>query len=248
MNIVGDLGLQSFCLRGFKDNKEAISRLKECGVSSIELCNVHVDFADKASSQSVIDQYRQAGVTVVSTGVNGLANNEEKERPYFEFLKKAGVKTMSIDFDIDTIPDCFRTAEKLSEEYDVRLGIHNHGGHHWLGSVEALSYVMKNTSERIGLVLDTGWCIDSGEDPNRMAKAFSDRLYGIHYKDFVYTRERKHRDVVVGTGILDLPAFTATLDEVGFNGFAVIEYEGDVDNPVPALTECVAAIRAVGAE
>jgi hypothetical protein len=30
----------------------------------------------------------------------------------------------------------------------------------------------------------------------------------------------------------------------GFDGCVVLEYEGDVENPVPALRKCVQAVRA----
>jgi len=52
------------------------------------------------------------------------------------------------------------------------------------------------------------------------------------------------QDVVVGTGNLDVKAFIDALDADHFDGAAVIEYEADPENPVPALTECVNAIRA----
>ena len=70
-------------------------------------------------------------------------------------------------------------------------------------------------------------------------------LCGVHVKDFVFDRAARPEDVVVGTGNLDLPAFQQKLTEVGFTGPAILEYEGDVDDPVPALTECVAAIRGI---
>ena len=156
MKINGGLGLQSFCLRGYKSTAEVIARLKECGLASIELWGGHADFADAAGYDAIVEQYEHAGVAIVSTGANTLANNEEKERDYFKFARRAGSKLMTVNFDMNTLPDCFRTAEKLAEEFDMRLGIHNHGGHHWLGSVQALSYVLGNTSKRIGLTLDTG--------------------------------------------------------------------------------------------
>jgi len=42
-----------------------------------------------------------------------------------------------------------------------------------------------------------------------------------------------------------LPAFVAALEETGFDGMAVIEYEADPENPVPALTDCVNQMRAL---
>jgi sugar phosphate isomerase/epimerase len=49
--------------------------------------------------------------------------------------------------------------------------------------------------------------------------------------------------VVVGTGNLDLPGLFKALGKGGFKGQLILEYEGDAKNPVPALKECVAAVR-----
>ncbi|MBI3945366.1 MAG: sugar phosphate isomerase/epimerase [Armatimonadetes bacterium] len=243
MNIVQELGIQSFCFRGSPTNAEVIERLKACGVAKIELSGRHVDFTDESSFAGVIQLYRDAGVEIVSIGCQQLANDPEKEEKYFRFVKQAGARFMSVNFDIATVPDAYRTAERLAEKYDVRLGIHNHGGWHWLGNRTMLAHVFGQTSERIGLCLDTAWAIDSRHDPVKMAREFGSRLYGVHLKDFIYHRDRTPEDVVVGTGILDLPGLLKAMEEVGFAGYVVLEYEGDVDNPVPALRDCVAAVR-----
>ena len=47
----------------------------------------------------------------------------------------------------------------------------------------------------------------------------------------------------IGTGNLDLPKFMGALKKINFTGPLVIEYEGDIENPVPALKECVAALK-----
>jgi len=72
---------------------------------------------------------------------------------------------------------------------------------------------------------------------------FGTRVHGVHYKDFVFGEDASYRDVIVGTGNLNLPAFVAALEKVGFDGMAVIEYEGEPDNPLPALKECVNKMR-----
>ena len=77
-------------------------------------------------------------------------------------------------------------------------------------------------------------------------KKFSGKIYGIHYKDFIFERNGQWKDVIVGEGNLDLPAFTAALKETGFDGMEVIEYEANAENPIPALTRCVEAIRTKG--
>ncbi len=244
MQVQKGVGIQSFCFRGFSDNDAVATKLKQCGVSTIELCSVHVDFSNPDSFSGVIDAYRNAGVSIVSIGVNMLRGDEEAERHYFEFLKAAGAGFMSVTFDVASAPLCYRVAERLAEEYDVLLAIHNHGGRDWLGSAAMLGHVLATTSDRIGVCLDTAWALDSGEDPIALADRIGGRLYGVHFKDFVFGRDRKPEDVVVGTGNLDLPALAKIMEKHRFNGFAVIEYEGDVDDPVPALAECVAAVAA----
>ena len=62
-------------------------------------------------------------------------------------------------------------------------------------------------------------------------KRFSGRIYGVHYKDFVFARDGMWEDVVVGTGNLDVAAFVTALNEDGFDGFAVIEYEANAADP-----------------
>ena len=64
-----------------------------------------------------------------------------------------------------------------------------------------------------------------------------------HYKDFTFNPNGEWNDVIVGEGALDLPGLVDALQENGFNGVALLEYEGDVENPVPALTKCVSRMR-----
>ena len=219
--------------------------LKSCGVNVLELCAIHVDFNDERKSAAVLDSYQHNGVRITAIGVEGFADDPAKEKKRFEFAKRAGAKTISATFAIDSVPKSYRTAEKLADQYDINLGIHNHGGYDWLGSRTALRHVFKNTSPRIGLCLDTAWALQAGVDPIAMAEEFGERLHGVHIKDFIFDRAGKHKDVVVGTGNLDLKKLLAVMKKGKFNGSFIIEYEGDMNNPVPALKKCVAAVRKV---
>ena len=243
MNVKKELGIQSYCFRGIKDNAKVAQLLKKCGVNVIELCAVHVDFNGERKSAKVLETYQSHGVHISAIGVERFSDNVSAERKRFEFARRAGAVTISADFAVDSVPGSFKAAAKLADKYDINLGIHNHGGYHWLGSRQMLRHIFKNTSPRIGLCLDTAWAIDGGEDPVVMAEEFGDRLHGVHIKDFAYTRDRKRHDVVVGTCTLNLPKFMATLKKVKFKGSLIIEYEGDISNPVPALKKCVAAVN-----
>jgi sugar phosphate isomerase/epimerase len=245
MDMASKLGVQSYCYRGIKDLAGLIAAVKATGVDRIELCGVHTDFAQCDQHAGVVEQLRKGGIKIVSIGVNGISADEAKARPSFDFLRAAGTKHMSISLDINAQPACFRVAEKLAEEYDVQLGIHNHGGYDWLGSQAALAWVFKQTSPRIGLSLDTAWAMQTGRDPLGFVEQFGSRLSLLHIKDFIFDRAGRWQDVVAGTGNLDLTKLQAALDKVGFAGDAIIEYEGDVDNPVPALQACVKAVRSL---
>ena len=246
MNKTLNLGVQSYSFRGFKRNEEVVNLVKQCGLTKIELCAAHVDFTEPEAFDRIINIYKKGGVSIFSIGVQSFRNDEATEIKFFEFAKKAGAKVIAADFAVDSVPASFRTAERLADKYDIKIAIHNHGGRHWLGSCTMLQNVFSNTSEGIGLCLDTAWALDSGEDPIAMAKLFSKRLYGIHIKDFVFNRDRKPEDVIVGQGNLELENFLRLLREINFKGPAALEYEGDVDNPVPAVKQCVAAVRENG--
>jgi inosose dehydratase len=237
------LSVQSFCFRDFKDNHETAGLVKEIGLSAIEICGIHCDFGDQSGHQSCIDTYSRAGVRIASIGVNGLSSREAN-KPFFEFAKKAGLKVMSVNFSLDDrIEDSLKTADAMAEEYGIDLGIHNHGGHHWLGNNDSLAWVFSKTSRRVGLCLDTAWALDARMDPIKTIRTFGDRLHVVHLKDFVFNRDRTQEDVIVGTGNIDLGETRQALKEVGFEGEAIIEYEGDRANPVPSLRECVIKIR-----
>ena len=153
---------------------------------------------------------------------------------------------MSVNFKPDTSPASWKTAERLAEEYDVYLGIHNHGGRHWLGSTEILNHVYSKIQEAASDSASTLLGLSTREKtPSKMAERYSDRLYGVHIKDFVFDRARNPEDVVVGQGSLNLPKLVELISVNETVQMTVLEYEGDVSNPVPALKECVEAVHAL---
>jgi len=239
-----ELGVQSYCLRGIHDNDKVAEAVKRCGLRRIEVCAVHTGFDDPEAFADLAGLYRKAGVPIVSIGVNRIDTDRAKAEQLFACAKAAGLERMSVDFPLDGIDEALAIADELSETHGVALGIHNHGGRHWLGSTTALRWVFGKTSARIGLSLDTAWALDSREDPIKMIEEFGERLHLIHIKDFVFGRDRTPEDVIVGTGNLSLIELDRALSGVGFAGEAILEYEGDVDNPIPALRECVSAVGA----
>ncbi len=249
--IIESLGVQSYCYNGIKDNVEVAKLILKSGINRIELCCVHIDFLDQATHQPVIDIYKAAGISIPSIGVQRIDLPEAEQRMSLEFAKAAGAKVLAVNFMPSATNEQLDLAFGLAKEYDIRYGIHNHGGYHWLGNTEILDWIFSEAKRRgdtrLGLCLDTAWALDAKQDPVAMADRFADRLWGIHIKDFIFDRARKQTDVIVGEGNLDLPAFIKTVEKNGFDGSCVLEYEGDPTNPEPTLTQCVEAVRQASA-
>ncbi len=244
-----DFGVQSFCFRSFKDNTEVAAMVRDLGLDKIEICGIHSDaFKDLGLWRDVVAIYHDAGVQVVSIGVQGFSGDEETERRWFECAKAAGAGHIAAHFGVRNFQTVVPATAKLAEEYGIKIAIHCHGGYSFGGQPDVLAHLLELGGESIGICLDTAWCMQIGPrqgNPAQWVKRFSGRIYGVHYKDFVFAPNGAWEDVVVGTGALDLPAFVKALDDDNFDGYAVLEYEADPNNPVPALSECVQAVRAV---
>jgi len=242
-----DFGVQSYCFRNFKDNADVARKVRELGLNKIELCGVHANFNDVEGFKKIVEIYKAAGVQIVSLGVQTFTGDEAKERDWFKCAVAAGAKYISAHFRVDSFTTAVPLAAKLGAEYGIKLAIHCHGGYMFGGSPDVISHLLALGGPQIGLNIDTAWCMQIGPNqgkPIEWAEKFKERLYGVHYKDFTFEPSGKWNDVVVGTGNLNLPAFVAKLNEVKFDGFAVIEYEADPDAPMAALKKCVDAMRA----
>ncbi|WP_269537598.1 sugar phosphate isomerase/epimerase family protein [Cerasicoccus fimbriatus] len=241
-----NFGVQSYCFRNTKDNAAVAAKVKEIGLSKIEICGIHADFNDPESFKEVVQTYNDAGVSICSIGVETFVGCDD-ERKKFECAAAAGAKHISAHFRIDSFMQAVPKVRQWSEEFGIRVGIHCHGGYMFGGSPDVLEYLIKLGGPQIGLCIDTAWCMQIGPNqgkPIQWAEKFAGHIYGVHYKDFTFGKDGKWTDVVVGTGNLDLPGFVKALENGGFEGMTVIEYEGDPEDPVPALKDCVASMRA----
>ena len=240
-----EFGVQSYCFRHFVDNAGVAEKVKEIGVDRIEVCNVHGDFSNPEAFVDVANTYRDAGVSIVSIGVETFSGLDS-DRSIFECASIAGASHISCHFQVDTFTKAIPQVRAWCREFGIRAGIHSHGGYHFGGQPVVLKHLVGLGGPEIGLCIDTAWALQIGPNlgnPVQWVKDFPGQTYGVHYKDFVFDRDARWHDTVVGQGTLDLKGFVAALEEDGFDGMAVIEYEADVENPVPALTECVQAMR-----
>src|SRR3954469_9234374 len=96
-----DFGLQSYCFRNFKDNADVAKKVRQIGVNKLEICGVHADFLKPQEFKSIVKIYKDAGVQIVSLGVQTFVG-ADNEKSWFECAQIAGAKHISAHFRVDS--------------------------------------------------------------------------------------------------------------------------------------------------
>ena len=238
------IGVKSYSFREIKDNSACAEAILSCKSTVVDLSGTHVNYDEPEYWGQTIDAYRSKGVVISGIGAARSKPEDAWNRRYFDFAKQAGAQLVSVSFDIEDWEVTVRNLEQLTEEYGILAAIHNHGGANWLGNKTALGYVFRRCSTRIGLCLDTAWCIHTeGENPVQWMDLFGDRTYGFHFKDFTWNRNGKHVDSIVGEGALDLKGVLDRFKELTTIRSAVLEYEGP--DTVECTRKSIANIRSI---
>jgi sugar phosphate isomerase/epimerase len=240
-----NFGVQSYCFRHFPDNATVAAKVRETGLDKIELCGIHADFDRPDKFGEVVRTYRDAGVSIISIGVQTFGG-EDREKAWFECAAQAGAKHLSAHFKVESFGPAIEKVRAWSREFGIRVGVHPHGGYSFGGQPDVMRHLLALGAPEIGICLDTAWVMQIGPqagNPVEWIKNFPQSIYGLHYKDYVFARDGAWADVVVGEGNLDLPALLKALTDINFDGMAVLEYEADLEDPVPALSRCVGRMR-----
>jgi inosose dehydratase len=133
----------------------------------------------------------------------------------------------------------------LVKEFDIRVGIHNHGPKHRYNKAIDVLKAIDGRDERLGACADLGHYIRSGERPTDVIRLLKGRLYGVHLKDFAEMQD-KSEGVILGKGHLNCAEVFDAMKQVGFpaDGALSLEYEEHPDNPIEDIRQCVAVAKA----
>lgn len=231
------IGLQSYSLRGYKvdgnpSRERALAVTNSLGVNFWEAFPAHVPMTDDPDElKRIKEDLRGAEVGLVGYGVIHFKKGDPNNRKAFEFAKKMGVSYLSADPD----PDSFDELDKLVEEFDVAVGIHNHGPGHRYDTIDVINKAIKDHHPKIGCCVDTGHFLRSKEDPVRAAEVFAKRVFGVHLKD---VKDAEHF-TILGQGDLNTPGLFRALIANGYQGLVAIEYEENEENPVDDIRACL---------
>lgn len=236
------LSAQSFSFRNCSTTAETIDAIQRCGLSAVELWKKHLDPLECPNPAEEIGRYHDAGIRISAFGVHGFDEDEAKARKVFEFARLAQLEAISASLPRENHLAILAMLERLGDEYDVNIAIHNHGRKSWHSLPFVRDDLMAATGRRIGLCLDTRWLLDTAEDPVAEVEKRFDRLYNLHLMDCVFGRDGRFQDVIPGTGNLDLPGLLALLRTKRYRGYMTFEYAGR-DDPVGFIRQCIRAVE-----
>ncbi len=169
------------------------------------------------------------GVKLVNFGVGGYS------RAHFEFAKDMGIETL-----VSEPPfDAFDTLDKLCEEYQINVGLHNHPKPSRYWDPDIVLKVCKDHSKRIGSTSDTGHWMRSDIKPLDAIKKLEGHIISFHFKDLNEFGKDAH-DVPWGTGRADVPALLKEVKRQKLTPVFSVEYEWNWGKSMPELKECVA--------
>jgi sugar phosphate isomerase/epimerase len=234
------IGVQSYSLRNF-NTLEAVRHIQGMGLHYVEFYSKHLSLqASDAEISATKKLLNEADITISAHGVNEFTKNHEANRAIFDFAKRAGIRNISAN----PRPDSFDSLDKLCAEYDIRIAIHNHGPRALYDKIDDVKTAVAGRHPLIGACIDTGHFIRSKEDPVKAVYELGPRVFGLHIKDEEKQEERS-RNVVIGTGHLDVIGLFRALKKIKFpaDGSLSLEYEANPENPIDDMKQCLVVAR-----
>ena len=230
------MGIQSYSLRAFGIDG-ALEKIEELELHFVELFRMHYPpIPDPLKIAEMNAKLRKHDLSISAHGVQSFTKDHQKNKAFFEFAKKAGIRNISANPEKDS----FESLNRLVAEYDIRIAIHNHGpGALYDAPLDALKAVA-GYDKRIGFCADLGHYIRSGVDPVEVIYQLGDRLYGVHLKDFA-EQKKKTEGVIIGRGHLDVQGVFKALKKIGFpaDGALSLEYEENPKDPMEDIRACL---------
>jgi sugar phosphate isomerase/epimerase len=174
--------------------------------------------------------------------VSFAKDNDEDMQAKFEYARRAGV---SVIVGGDPTPQSLLRLERFVKEYDIRVGIHNHGPEDklWPSPMDALKAV-GSMDKRLRCCIDVGHCVRAGTDVVEAIHAAGPRLFNMHMKDLTDFSARESQ-VAVGQGKMPVRKIFEALIEIDYPGSVDLEYEIHEEDPMPGVVESFAYLRGV---
>jgi sugar phosphate isomerase/epimerase len=228
---------------------EALDKIAALGVRHIEPCFfLSLDKKLKTNETLPADARKELKAKLDERGMAlssfyaDLGADAGKAKKIFEFCKEMGTGTIVAE----PPPEAFDAIDKLCEEYQINVAIHNHPESpkqkYW--NPDHILAVCKGRGKRVGGCCDTGHWVRSGLDAVECLKKMEGRILAFHLKDVAEKGKRNARDTVLGEGQANYAEVLKELKRQGYKGLTTIEYENDTPSLQDDVAKCVAFVEA----
>jgi len=230
------MGIQSYSLRGY-DLDGALAHSKKLGLRYWEAYSAHVPLTtDPAKVAELLGKLKDADVRLRAHGVSGFGADQAKNRAVFDAAKALNIRTLTADPTADSLDGL----EKLVDEYNINIAIHNHGPGSRYDKLQQVVDAVKGRHKRIGASADLGHFLRSGENPVNVIETLGERVYSVHLKDV----KDRTKFTILGQGDMDLVGVLKALKAIKFREVMALEYEENPKDPISDIEACLAAVRA----
>lgn len=246
------VGSQAYTFRLFS-LEETLEKLNSIGVKYVEMYpgqkisksgNETTDFTSitadgKAKIKALLKKY-----DIEAVGY-GVVNASDEDLPkLFDFAKELGIGILTSE----SKPNQFDQIEKLCEEYQIKLALHNHPVPSYYWHPEVAKRMLEGRSELMGVCADIGHWVRSGLNPVDCLKQLEGRIISLHIKDLNKYGVRDAHDLPWGTGTSNVAGVLHELHRQGFEGAFSAEYEHNWENNLPDVEESIAYFKRVAAK
>ncbi|NLK40862.1 MAG: DUF1080 domain-containing protein [Planctomycetes bacterium] len=229
---------------------EAVDKTRDLGLNWIQAypgqriapdidAQMGFDLPD-AIREQIKSKLAEANVSIVAFGVVGVPRDEPQARRLFEFAKAMGIEVIVSE----PAEDQFDLIDKLCQEYEIKLVVHNHPKPSYYWNPDTVLKVIEGRSKWVGACTDVGHWVRSGLDPIDCLKKLKGRINDVHIKEI---DTNLGHDVVWGTAQGRVKGILEELHRQGYRGTFAIEYEHSWDNNVPLIRQCIAYYNKVAA-
>jgi len=185
--------------------------------------------------QRILDKLKANHIVppFVNIGVVQLPPDEAKSRAVYEFAKNFGIDTLVAEPPTESLD----IVEKLCEEYQIRVAIHDHPkGHSIYWNPDSVLTAIKGRTPLMGACADVGHWMRSFLNPVECLKKLEGRVLALHFKDLNQQGPDAH-DVPWGTGASNVKAMMAEMKRQNFKGAFCVEYEYHWDTSQPEIAQ-----------
>ncbi len=221
--------------------EQTIEMMKRIGVTKLSLKDFHMPMnSTQDQITSVIGKFKNAGINVYTVGVVYMKTQDEVDQA-FEYARMAGVNMIVGAPNYELLP----YVEKKVKTYNFRVAIHNHGPDNPLyPNATDIWNNVKDLDGRIGICLDIGHTIRDGQDPASDLLRYKSRIFDMHVKD-VDKASKEGKTIEMGRGIINIPEVVETLRKINYTGSCSLEFEKDMNDPLPGIAESIGYFRGV---